>query len=372
MRTTSLSAASIAAAACLLAVFAAAAAQPAPSQNYYVYACAESEDEVSLIRFGPGGTEEVKVIQVGSFPAEIEGPHGINISPDGKYWYVSMAHGHSTPYGTVHKYATGSDEWQGDVTLGLFPATLDVSAGTGLMFVVNFNLHGKMEPSTISVVETETMTEVARVPTGVMPHGSRLDPKGRLHYSVNMMDDDLVEVDALQFKVSRRLALSEHGGHSAANGHSGHHSQHLVSPTWVTTPNSQGKVYIAGNGANKIFEVDLEKWKIERTFSDTHKGPYNVAVTPDGATLVVTYKSADKVGFWDLKTGKEAAAIDTLKAVPHGLVISPDGEYAFVTVEGKGAEPGTVEVFHIPSRKRAGVAEMGKQAGGIAFWKMAP
>ena len=82
-------------------------------QNYYVYVCAESDDQVFLVKQGSKGLEIVKTIEVGSFPAETEGPHGIQISPDGQYWYVSLAHGF--PYGSVHKYKTGSDEWVDDV-----------------------------------------------------------------------------------------------------------------------------------------------------------------------------------------------------------------------------------------------------------------
>ena len=39
-----------------------------PTREYFAYVCAESEDEVSLIQFGPGGAEVAKTIEVGSFP----------------------------------------------------------------------------------------------------------------------------------------------------------------------------------------------------------------------------------------------------------------------------------------------------------------
>ena len=68
-------------------------------KNYYVYVAAESEDTVHLVRFGPNGGEVLKTIGVGAFATEIEGPHGIRVSPDGRYWYVSIAHG--LPYGSV-------------------------------------------------------------------------------------------------------------------------------------------------------------------------------------------------------------------------------------------------------------------------------
>ena len=55
----------------------------------------------------------------------------------------------------------------------------------------------------------------------------------------------------------------------------------------------------------------------------------------------------------------------------HGVSISPDSRYAFVSVEGIGKEPGAVEVFDLKTLKPIAIAEIGKQAGGIAFWKIA-
>ena len=328
----------------------AAAGPDPPQRSYYVYVAAESDDEVSVVRYGPNGAEVVKTIMVGSFPAEVEGPHGLSVGPDGRYWYVSIAHGF--PYGSVHKYETETDAWVGAVTLGLFPATLDVSPTTGLLFAVNFNLHGPLEPSSISVVEVETLTEVARVDTGVRPHGGRLSRDGSFFYSVNMMDGELVELDALGFEVRRRLPLGDG-----------------VMPTWVTRPTARGTAYVTGNNVAKIFEVDLSSWRVQRTF-ETGPGPYNLDLTPDGSTLVATYKSGDAVGFWDLDSGRERARTGTSRTIPHGVAVTPDGEYAFVTLEGVGADPGTVEVYRVTTGERVGAVDVGKQAGGIAFWKM--
>ena len=321
-----------------------------PTRSYYVYVCAESEDEVAVVRYGPAGLEVVKTVTVGSYPTETEGPHGVALDPSGQYWYVSIAHGF--PFGSVHKYRTGTDEWLGDVTLGMFPATLTVSAATGLLYVANFNLHGGMEPSSISAVEVDTMREVERIETGIMPHGSRLSRDGTQHYSVNMMGGDLVELDALGFEVSRRLSLGEG-----------------VQPTWVTEPTADGMVYVTGNNVGKVFEVDLEAWQVQRIF-DTGAGPYNLAVTPDESTLVATYKGDNAVGIWDLVGGKERARIETSRTIPHGVTVTPDGVYAFVTLEGVGSDPGTVEVYDLVTAQRVATVDIGKQAGGIAFWKV--
>lgn len=325
------------------------AATGPPDSHFYVYVCAESDDEVALVRYGPDGLHVVKTIAVGSLPMETEAPHGITVDPSGHHWYVTTAHGF--PFGRLYKYETETDRLVGEVELGLFPATLDVSTSTGLLFVANFDLHGSMRPSTVSVVESETMTEIERVPTGVMPHGSRFGSDGFRHYSVNMMGDELVEIDGRELVVRRTLSLGND-----------------VRPTWVTRQTVGGRVYVAGSAVDRIYEIDIEKWQITRTF-ESGPGPYSLAVSPDGLTLVATYKSGAAVGFWDLVTGREHARTTTSRTIPHGVVLSPDGDLAFVTLEGVGDEPGTVEVYEVGSAGRVAAVDVGKQAGGIAFWK---
>ena len=339
--------------------------------SYFVYVACESEDEVAVVRFdGDRGSVE-KRIPVGVWPVEIEGPHGITISPDGQYWFLSMAHG--KPYGHVYKYSTGDDEFLGRVELDLFPATMQISNATGLLYVVNFNLHGDHVPSTVSILDPDSLTELERVETGVMPHGSRISPDGLRHYSVAMMDGLLYEIDALSFELLRTLPVGK-GGMSG-----GHHNmagkEHkmkmtdMPKPTWVFPHPSKPFVYVANNGADEVIEVDLEAWEITRRFP-TAPGPYNVEVSPDGKIMAVTYKSDATTGIWDLKKGKELAKISNSRKVSHGVVISPDSRYAFVSVEGKGGQPGAVDIMDLQKLRNAAVVEVGKQAGGIAFWKM--
>ena len=347
------------------------------AQTYLVYVAAESEDEVSLVQFDGKEAKSIQDIPVGVWPAEIEGPHGVTVSPDGKHWYLTLAHGN--PFGTLYKYSTEANQLVGQTTLGLFPATMQISSATGLLYCVNFNLHGDMVPSTVSVVDPETMTEVTRITTGAMPHGSRISPDGTKHYSVAMMSGELFEIDALRLKVNRVLNLDEainpHAHHMSHADHSSHGSSEMkhskVKPTWVIPHPQKNLVYVAGNGSDQVLEVDLDKWAVTNQYP-TGKGPYNVEVSPDGSKMVVTYKSEGTTGIWDLKRGKELARISNSRKVSHGIAIAPDNKYAFVSVEGVGGEPGAVDVIDLVNLKLVSTAEVGKQAGGIGFWKLVP
>src|ERR1041385_1014871 len=192
----------------LLVIFPASLhAQTKPDKEYSVYVLSEAADKISLVRFGPEGIRIDHQIDTGDMPVDIDGPHGIVISPDRQFYYVSIAHGR--PFGTVWKYSTTNDAVIGKTTLGLFPATLDISPDGNFLFVVNFNLHGDMAPSTVSVVSTQTMTEVARIPTCTMPHGSRLNPQGTKQYSACMMNDMLVEIATQTWKATRHFVVTK-------------------------------------------------------------------------------------------------------------------------------------------------------------------
>jgi YVTN family beta-propeller protein len=149
-----------------------------------------------------------------------------------------------------------------------------------------------------------------------------------------------------------------------------HHAP-VKKPTWVIPAPDGEKLYVTCNGADEVAEVDLESWSVTRTFK-TGKGPYNVEVAPDGRMMVVTYKSEGQTGLWDLEKGEEVARVKNTRNVPHGIAITPDGKYAFVTVEGIGGEPGTVDIIDLHTKSLIGSVDVGKQAGGIAFWKMMP
>jgi YVTN family beta-propeller protein len=362
-------------------VTSAAAGTPAPpSRDYRAFVLSESADLVSLVRFGPGGVTVERQTKVGLLPTEINGPHGVAVAPDGRHYYVSIAHG--MPYGSLWKLTTAGDTVVARVTLGLFPASVQVSPDGAYAYVVNFNLHGDMVPSSVSVVSTAEMVEVARVPTCTMPHGSRLNAQGTKHYSTCMMDDVLVEIDTRTFAVSRHFMLAqgrEHGmdgapragGTAHGDAHpAGHAGAVSCSPTWAQPSPDGARVYVACNKSNDVVEVDAATWTLRRRIP-AGDGVYNLAVTPDGRLLVATNKRGNSVSVIDLPTGRELGRIPTRRRVVHGIAITADGRYAFVTVEGVGSEPGTVEVVDLRALRSVGSADVGQQAAGVDVWPAA-
>ncbi len=356
-----------------------------PTREYRFFVASEGNDEVALVRFGPGGARVERKHRVGTNPTELAGPHGISVSPDGKFYYVTTAHG--MPNGALYKYSAATDEQLGRVELGLFPATVQVSPNGHYAWVVNFNLYGGMEPSSVSVVYTDQMLEVRRIPTCVMPHGSRLSPDGKRHYSACMMDDQLVEIDADRMAVSRRFLLKAGEERSLdagsvvtasrdSNGHgtNGHGSDaHLAvtcSPTWAQPSVDGQAVWVACNKSNELVEIDAARWSLRKRVP-AGDGIYNLAASPDGRLVVGTNKRGQSVSVFEAASGRELARIPTTRRVPSGLVISSDSRYAFVTLEGVGSEPGAVDVIDLAALVKVASVDVGQQAGGIASLEVA-
>ena len=80
-------------------------AQEPPTADYYVYVGAESADLLHRIRFGPDGASLERTIAVGEMATETEGPHGLNLSPDGRFLYMTTGHG--VPDGKLWKFHAG-------------------------------------------------------------------------------------------------------------------------------------------------------------------------------------------------------------------------------------------------------------------------
>lgn len=361
-------------------------AEPAgPGADYYAYVGAESADMIYRVKFGPDGAKVEKAIPVGVEATEMEGPHGLQISHDGKWLFMTTGHG--TPDGKFWKFELGPDTLVGPPTvLGFFPATIDVTPDGLYTFSANFNLHGEMVPSSISVVYTPTNTEVAQTTTCTMPHGSRINQAGTRHYSGCMMDDMLVELDTRTYEVSGMFSLAkgkeglvkapEHAGHDMSkmvDNSAGHGASMTAtcSPTWAQPAASGSLVYVTCNKVDQIVEVDASSWKITRRFQ-TGAGPYNLAVTPDGKYLLVTLKKGAGFEMIDLSTGQSVYRDKLSTTIGHGVAVSSDSKYAFVSSEGVGAAPGKVDVFDIIGKRKVATVDVGQQASGIAFWKVVP
>jgi DNA-binding beta-propeller fold protein YncE len=207
-----------------------------------------------------------------------------------------------------------------------------------------------------------------------------------------MMDDMLVEIDTRSLKVSRHFILTK-SKEMGMNGppKAGQHATHAMpgmrikqnrggmetpkpgdiscSPTWAQPSRDGNSIYVACNTSSEIVEVSANTWQVVRRIP-ARDGVYNLAITHDGQRLLATNKRDQSVSAYELKTGKELVRLPTKRKVLHGVVISPDDRYAFVSVEGVGSEPGTVEIIDLTALKTVATIDVGQEAAGIDFYRV--
>jgi DNA-binding beta-propeller fold protein YncE len=367
------------------------AAPPAAMMEHVAYVVSESADRVARVRFADGRLTVERERGVGPAPSVSGAPHGVAVAPDAGHYYVTLGHGR--PFGSLLKLSTATDEVVGETTLGLFPATVDVTPDGVHAFVSNFNLHGDAVPSSVSKVRLETMTEVARTETCAMPHGSRTNPRGTAHYSVCMMSDLAVEIDVASGLVARRFSVApgreglaradarpaavldldtdraEHSPHADGADDAGSTTGQAEScaPTWAQPGHDGRHLYVTCSALAEVLEIDLRDGAVRRRFA-TGPSPYNAETTRDGRLLLVTLRSRGEPALqvFSLADGRLLARVPTSARLAHGVAATADGRWAFVTSEGVGPEPGWVDVIDLATFERVAGIEVGQQAAGVA------
>lgn len=132
--------------------------------------------------------------------------------------------------------------------------------------------------------------------------------------------------------------------------------------TLVLVSTDQGRPLYEGLG----FEVETWYRTMEAPDVPPDAAP---ASGSDGSSAVRAATTAD---LDDIASGTELARIPVTRRVVHGAAVSSDDRYAFISQEGVGSEPGAVDVIDLRALKKVAAIDVGQQAGGIDFWKVAP
>lgn len=336
--------------------------------GYRVGVVSESGDVATWLKPVGSGLAVDRVVPLGIMPTSIDGPHNIAMSPDGRSYYITVAHG--TPFGSLWKMATAGDSLTGQVQVELFPTTISLTPDGQFAFVANSDFHGDHpRVNVVSVVHTPTMNKITDIPACDMPHGVKVNRAGTRIYVSCMHSDELLQLDAGTFRVSRRVKTGE--GHAVTTTGPAHGSGPLVggvakecSPTFVSVSPDDKRLYVACNSGNNIQVWDAATLTLIKEVP-VGKGAYNVEPSPDGKLILVTNKKEQSVSVIDAARLTEVARIPTSKKIVHGVAYSPDGRLAYVSSESIGTDPGAVDVIDLGKRKRVGSIAIAGQPTGI-------
>ncbi|MEO8199883.1 MAG: YncE family protein [Gemmatimonadota bacterium] len=368
-------------------------AQAPATFNYKLGIVSESGDIVTWVQPGPNSLKVDRVIPVGIMPADIDGPHNIFVSPDQKFYYISIAHG--TPYGSLWKMAMDADTLVGRAPLEMFPTTVSTTPDGELAFVANSDFYGdRPRVNFVSVIHTPTMTNITNLLACDMPHGVKSNHAGTFVYVSCMHSDEILEIDATELRISRRVKTGT--GHEMAVAHpQGGHDMSTMSgtattstgsaptpapaavnsfskecaPTFVAVSPDDKALYVACNYGNSVQVWDARTLTLLKEIP-VGTGAYNVEPSPDGSLVIVTNKKAQSVSLIDARSLTEVARIPTTKKIVHGVAFSPDGRYAYITAESIGADPGSLDMIDLTTRTLVATLPIPAQPTGISVFHM--
>ena len=339
--------------------------------GYRVGVVSESGDVTTWLKPVGNGLAVDRVVPIGIMPTDIDGPHNIAVSPDGRSYYITVAHG--TPFGSLWKMDSAGDSLIGRAQVELFPTTISLTPDGQFAFVANSDFHGDHpRVNVVSVVHTPTMNKITDIPACDMPHGVRANRAGTRIYVSCMHSDEILQVDVATFRVARRAKTGE--GHAVAAGGPAQHGAKAplvsgvakqCSPTFVSVSPDDKRLYVACNYGNNLQVWDAGTLTLIKEVP-VGRGAYNVEPSPDGKLILVTNKKEQSVSLVDALKLTEVARIPTSKKIVHGIAYSPDGRRAYVSSESIGADPGAVDVIDLEQRKLVGTAAVPGQPTGIA------
>src|SRR5512135_747582 len=133
-------------------------------------------------------------------------------------------------------------------------------------------------------------------------------------YVANFKDNTVSVIDTEAGKVIATVPVAS-GPHGMAITHDG------------------ATVYVSGDGSSSVDVLDTVIDKVVKTIN-VGKAPNGVALTPDNRLLLIAVYDENRVIFVDTSTQTVVAATTVPK--PHTIAISPDGKFAYVTVQDPG------------------------------------
>lgn len=331
-----------------------------------VYVCNQDDATVSLIDSGTNEViETVDLKQLGFGPNAK--PHHVVVEPDGSYWYVSLIGENRVVKLDRSNRVVGVAEFDVPGMLALHP-TDDVLLVGRSMTAVN-------PPERIGVIARSTM-QVEELPVLFpRPHAIALNTTADVGYTASLAVNQLAAVNY----------GDEHVNLVPVPGQPAALMQFALSP-------DQRTLVITGEVSGELFVFDVSDPMRPQLVDRIDAGvqPFDPIFTKDGRWVYFGNKLADRVSVVDMNRRSVAKTIEHEGIrQPHGVAISPDGRYVYVSNNNLGAEAhrmmsadhaahagaqaqgepglGTVVVIDTATQQVVDVITVGRNASGIAI-----
>lgn len=233
------------------------------------------------------------------------GVHGIDISPDGQYLYVSAMNGLGEGEGILSVIKTDNMEKIAEVKTGGGPAHVAVKPDGSQVWVANVN------GNTVAAIDARTNTLLKTIPVGEVPNEVAISPDGNWAFVANVNSDFITVIDVNKLKAVKTISAGK-------------------APHGVTVSPDGSELWVANNKSNDVSIIDIETFKLKATIPT---GAYanHVAFSTDGNWAYVTNRQSNDVVKIDTAK-KEITASIQVGVEPHEITLE---DYYGETPSGK-------------------------------------
>lgn len=322
-----------------------------PGDADILYVTSGFTDEV--LRLDPADGAEVRRIPTEVRRDEVDEPHAVAISPDGRHWYASVAHG--TP--TLWKFETATDRLVGRVDLPMGGAArIGITPDGTRAFVPDYDRSQPGVPSRVAVVNLRDLSVAAAPVVCGGPHHAEVDPAGDLVAIACSLSDEIVLLD---------VATLAERGRFTAGPEAGPPGQPALKPLNLDWSPDGQTLWVGLHLAGSVRAFTLAGDVVGTV--PVGNRPAQIALTADGRTLVVANRGDASVSLVDTGSLSETARIPVGAEHPHGLALDDAGGRAFVSCEGTPQTPGRAVAVDLEAEAVLWSAPAGAYTLGAAY-----
>lgn len=307
-------------------------ALPALASSTRVYQTNSAGDEVHVI--DPAANKVVQTIR------DIEVPHGVTFSPDGKRAWITCE-----SEKTVWAIDTKTGKLISKIKLSGHPNNLSISKDGQRVFVAIATA-----PGAVDVIDTASLKNIRSIPVKGAVHNTYVTPDGKYALAGSVAGKMLTAIDEQSLEIAWELPF-DLGVRPIA---------------FETAPDgSTARAFIQLSGYNGFSVVDFKNHKEVKRI-DLPSEPagghaeggapsHGIGVAPDGHTLWVNSSISNAVFVYSLPDLKVLGYVKTGE-VPDWITFTPDSKTVYIANSGAN----TVSAIDIASRREVARIPVGE------------
>jgi YVTN family beta-propeller protein len=294
-----------------------------------------------------------------------QAPHNAVVDWQNQFYYINLIGGSK-----LLKFRVSDNAKVGELAAGInSPAQVALSKNSDTAYVTNF----EDARTNISVIHTPTMTKLFDIGNAAMlkPHGVSVTPDFRHVLVMNSFSDNITIIRTSDNTIVATVPVSG----SVPQLPIGYLFQFEPYQAAITPESRFAYITCRKSGEVRVLDID------SRTIVDSIKvgaTPLIPAITPDGGYVFVANRNSNSVSAIKTSTKKVEYTIENVGVEPHGVAVSKDGKFLYVSCENLGvSDPphhpttggkkvGFVKIIEIAKRSVVASLETGNFGSGMA------